>query len=280
MADVSGKTELDNLIPEIWATNMYDELRNQLIFGNIFSRDYEGSIRQMGDTVKVNQIVAPDGEVLTNDKDVFNSETMVVNQFSVVVNSRAVASFEFTDLAQLQSQSFEREAQEALVYAVQKQIETQIIAALLPSTTAPDHTIAPVSAGDLDASDVAGLRTLLSLQKVPKTNRHLLVDPQYFGDLIQKTNFISSDFIPAGSPVSSGELNSPLYGFRVAEHDLLGADIGYAVHASALQMVMQQGMRIKISDLHAQSKFGFKMSADIVFGLSLFDNKRIIEISG
>ena len=39
---VSGKTELSNLIPEIWAVDMYTELRNQLLFGKIFSRDYEG----------------------------------------------------------------------------------------------------------------------------------------------------------------------------------------------------------------------------------------------
>ena len=52
-----------------------------------------------------------------------------------------------------------------------------------------------------------------------------------------------------------------------------------AVHPSALQMVMQQSMRIKISDMHSQNKFGFKMSADIVYGFSLFDNTRIVKIS-
>jgi hypothetical protein len=277
---VSGKVELDNLIPEIWASSMYDELRNQLMMGSVFSREYEGEIRNLGDTVKVNQIVAPTGEILSNDKDVFNSEQMTVNQFSVVVNKRAVASFEFTSLSQLQSQSFERDAQEALVYAVQKQVENDIISALIPSASAPDHDIAPASAGDLDASDLAGIRTLLSLAKVPKTNRWFFGDPQYFGDLLQKNNFINSDYIPAGSPVSSAEFASPLYGFKIAEHDLLSADVGYAVHPSALQMVMQQDLRIKISDLHAQSKFGFKMSADLVYGISLFDNKRIVKISG
>jgi len=277
---VSGKLELDNLIPEIWASNMYDELRNQLQMGSVFSREYEGEIRDMGDTVRVNQIVAPSGEILSNDKDTFNPESMTVNQYTVVVNKRAVASFEFTSLAQLQSQAFERDAQEALVYAVQKKIEQDIIDSLLPSTSAPDHDIAPASAGDLDASDLAGIRTLLSKALVPKSNRWFFGDPQYFGDLLQKTNFISSDFIPAGSPVSSAEFASPLYGFKISEHDLLTADVGYAVHPSALQMVMQQGMRLKISDMHAQNKFGFKMSADIVYGLSLFDNKRIVKISG
>jgi hypothetical protein len=277
---VSGKTELDYLIPELWASEMYDELRNNLAMAPVFERKYEGIIRQMGDTVKVQQIAAPTGEILTDDKQTFSAEQMVVSQFSIVANKRAVASFEFTDLADLQSMAFQSEAQKALLYAVSKQIENDVISALVPSASAPDHTVAPASAGTLAAADVADLRTLLSVAKVPSINRWLFLSPSYFGDLLKSTNFISSDFIPNGSPVSSAQFTSPLYGFRVVEHDLLSTDTGYAVHPSALQMVMQQGLRLKISDLHAQNKFGYLLSADIVYGLSLFDNKRIAKISG
>jgi len=277
---VSGVTDLANLIPEIWAPNMYDELRNQLLIANVFSRAYEGSIRAMGDIVRVNQIAAPTGEILTNDKDLFNAEVMVVNQNSVTVNKRAVAAFEITDTAMLQSQEFEQEAQRSLIYAVRRQIEEDVINALVPSAAAPDHQIAPASASDLAAADVAALRTLLSQAKVPVTNRYLFLDPQYFGDLLTKNTFTSSDFIPQGSPVSSGQFASPLYGFQIAESDILGADVGFAVHPSALQMVMQQELRVKVSDQHVNKKFSMLVSVDILYGISLFDNKRIAKISG
>lgn len=278
--EVSGKTELQNLIPQMWSDDMYDELRNKIIFASIFNRDYEGEISQMGDTVKVNQIVAATGEILTDDKQTFSSEEITVNQYEIVVNKRASAAFEFTSLAQLQSQSFEQEAQEALLHGIRTQLENDIIAALLPSTATPDHDIAPVSAGDLAAVDMAAMRTLFSQAKLPVTNRWFVGDPQYYGDLIQKSAFSSSDFIPAGSPQATGALTNPLYGFTVAEHDLLSADTGYAVHPSALSLVMQQGIRVKISDLHTQKKYGFLLSADMVYGFKLFDNKRIIKISG
>lgn len=94
MAAVSGKTELDYLIPEIWATDMYAELRNQLVIADKFERRYEGEIRNLGDTVRVQQIAAPTGEILTDDKQTFASEVMSVNQFVITVNKRASAAFE------------------------------------------------------------------------------------------------------------------------------------------------------------------------------------------
>jgi hypothetical protein len=69
-------------------------------------------------------------------------------------------------------------------------------------------------------------------------------------------------------------------GFQIMEHNLLDADVGYAVHPSALQLVMQQDVRIKLSDLHSQNKYGYLLSADFVYGFTLADNKRIVKISG
>jgi hypothetical protein len=273
----NGVTELDALIPELWSTNMYDELRQNLPMANFFSREYEGEIRNLGDKVNVHQIGAATGEILTDDKATFSSEEMVVNEFQIVADKRAIASFEFTDLAQLQSMSFEQSAQEALVYAVRKQIEEQVKAALVPVA---GHQINPVSASDLDAVDVAKMRTLLSQALVPTTGRGLFLDPAYFGDILQKTTFTSSDFVSNGAPISSGMFASPLYGFQIVENDNLAADVGYACHPSALQVVIQRDLRLKISDLHAQKKMGYLMSADIIFGLKLFDANRIVKISG
>lgn len=278
---VNGVTALNNLIPEIWSPNIYQELRNNLLLGEVFNRDYEGEIANMGDTVRVNQIVAPEGEILTDDRQTFSSEQMVVNQVLVIADKRASASFEFTNLAQLQSQSFERDAQEALVYAIRKKMEEDMLSILIPSSASPDHTIAPAAASDFAAVDVATCRTLMSLQKIPKTNRYLILDPQYYGDLITKQTIASRDYVPAGSPVTNtGIISEPLYGFSIAEHDILGADVGYAIHRTAATLVMQQGVRIQISNLHSNKKYGYLLSADLVYGIKLMDNKRIVKITG
>ena len=273
-----GVTELANRIPEMWAPRMYAELRNKVAFLNFFSREYEGAIRTVGDTVKVQQLVAPSAEILTSDKAQFNTLPVTISNIDIVANKRASAAFEFTDLAQLQSLEFQSEAQQSLVFAIRKKLEQDIIAALIPSSSAPDHQIAPAAASALAAVDLATLRTLLSTALVPVENRALLLAPSYYGDLMTSTQIMSRDFT-AGNNSQSGVVDS-FMGFQVMEHNLLDADVGFAVHPSALQLVMQQEVRVKISDLHSQNKYGYLLSADFVYGFTLADNKRIVKISG
>ena len=276
---VSGTTQLANLLPEIWSSQMYDELRSKILFANTFERRFEGEIRNLGDVVRVNQIAAPTGEILTDDTAQFASESLTVSQNSITVNKRASASFEISDLAQLQSLAFQSEAQGALVYAIRKQLEDDLIAALASnvSTSAPDHDIAPASASDLEAVDLGSMRTLLSLQKVPMMGRKLFLDPTYYGDILDSQKLMSRDYVAGNS--SEAGVADKFMGFEIIEHDGLAADVGYAVHPSALQLVMQQDIRIKVSDLHAQNKYGYLISADLVYGYSIFDNKRYVKIS-
>jgi len=129
MAILNGVSQLANLIPEVWSSQMYAQLRKQMIFAKIFERKYEGDLKNLGDIVRVNQLAAPTGEILTDDTAAFTPEALTINQFSVTVNKRASASVEITDLAKLQSLEFQAELQGALVYAIGKQLESSIITA-------------------------------------------------------------------------------------------------------------------------------------------------------
>ncbi len=276
----SGKTELQNLIPTVWSSQMYDELRQSLMLGSFFDRDYEGEIRSMGDTVKVNQINAATGELLEfgvdNTLDI-NSEALAITQKEVKADRLATASYLVEDLAQLQSMEFQADARESLVFAVQKQIETYIESLIVPDLT---HQVAPTVASDLNVGDVANMRRLLSKAKVPVAGRTLFLDVDYHSDIIQKSTFASSDFVPAGSPTATGEFSSPIYGFSVREHNGLAADVGYAAHPSAMAHVMQKELTIKLSDMHPAGKRGWLLTAEIFFGAALFDNLRVVKITG
>ena len=274
---VNGVADLVNLIPVITSPKIYAELRNQIMFSSFFEREYEGEISSCGQIVKVNQIVAPSGEILTSDKAEFASSDLEVTQQSITCDKIAVASFDITDLAQIQSLEFEAQMVEALSYAVRQKLEGQILAAMLPSTSSPDHDIAPAAASDLAAADLGSLRTLLSAAKVPVTGRGLFLAPSYYGDLLSKTQLTSLDFVP-GQAGASGVLSN-FMGFNIMEHNLLAADVGYACHPSALQVVMQRGVTVKVSDLHPLGRLGYKVSAHMIFGVKLMDNKRLAKIS-
>lgn len=265
------------LIPTVWSPLMYQELRNRIAYLNLFSREYEGEIKEKGNTVKVNQIIAPTGEILTDDKAQFNPEEMQVSQFEITADRRAVASFEITDLAKLQSLEFQMEMQNSLLYAIQKQMEVDIQSIMVPSAAAPDHALAALIGASFDVADVIGLRTLLSIAKVPfDENMYLALSPTFYGSLMQKNQVVSADF-GSVNDLMAGEVRK-LGGFKVFEHNLEEGSKARAFHTSAVQVVTQTQVNIKISDLHAQKKFGYLVSADIVYGRKLADAKRLAEV--
>jgi hypothetical protein len=45
-----------NFAPTIWSSRILSRLNDELVFGNVCNRDYEGEIRAYGDTVKINEI--------------------------------------------------------------------------------------------------------------------------------------------------------------------------------------------------------------------------------
>ncbi len=269
--------QIVKMIPTVWSPLMFQELRNKIAYLNLFSRAYEGEIKEKGNTVKVNQIVAPNGEILTNDKDQFNPEELAINQFEITADRRAVASFEITDLAKLQSLDFQMEMMNALVYSIQKQMEVDIQSIMIPSAAAPDHALAALVGASFDVADVVALRTLLAIAKVPfDENMYLALSPTFYGSLMQKNQVVSADF-GSVNDLMAGEVRK-IAGFKVFEHNLEEGSKARAFHTAAVQVVTQSQVNIQISNLHSQKKFGYLVSADIVYGRKLADSKRIAEI--
>ncbi len=57
---------LNNFIPSIWGDTLLAALRADLVFGNLVNRDYEGEIRAVGDTVRINAIGGWDWDLIGN----------------------------------------------------------------------------------------------------------------------------------------------------------------------------------------------------------------------
>jgi hypothetical protein len=270
--------QIANMIPTAWSPLLYQELRNKVAYLNLFARDYEGEIKEKGNTVKVNQVKAPTGEILTNDKDTFNPEELQVGQFEITADRRAVASFEITDMAKLQSLDFQMEVANALVYSIQLQMEKDIQSVMIPSAAAPDHQLAALIGSSFDVVDVIALRNLLAEAKVMfGEDTYLALGSTYYGSLLGKNQVVSSDF-GSVNDLMAGEVRK-LSGFKVFEHVLESATKAVAFHKSAVQVVAQTQVNVKVSDLHVNKKFGYLVSADIVYGRKLADDKRIANLA-
>jgi hypothetical protein len=275
-----GVTNLDsvqNQIQKFWSPLFTEELRATALLPSLVNKAYQGEIKQKNDTVRVSQIVAPTGSNRTVgvNADTFESEELQTLYVDVKADKRAVVAVEFTDLVSLQSQ-IEAEInggeasplRMALVHAVNMQMNAHLYSLVAPSTASPDHLIGSVS--DFNKSQILALRLLKAKAMWSKIQggAWILADPSYYGDLLNDTTLNNADYV-GDKPTVGGQIATPRYGFNILEDETLATDQAVAFHPDFLHLVKQTEIQFKISDLHSQKKFGYLISADIVYGAKL-----------
>lgn len=278
---VTTLAEVANQIQKYWSPLFTKQLRESLLLGGLVDKKYQGSIARQGDTVRVSQVNAPSGQLLTVgvDADSFATEAISTSYLDIKADKRAVAAVEFQDVVELQSQISQSnpEVMESLRYAMAKQINDYLYSLVSPSTSAPDHSISGVT--DFNASQLAAVRTLAAQAKWPDMpGWYGLLDPQYYGDMLNATTMVSSDYGASDAPLIGGKVALKRYGFNLIEDNSRSADQGLFFHPDFMHMVTQSEVQVKISDLHSQKKFGVVMSVDMVFGAKLGINGNVKHI--
>lgn len=271
-------SELSVIVPEIWSQRYYDVLLAELPFNAVVSRDYEGEIQNLGDTVKISTFpefsdATEVAEGARNDAD-----AITVTQQSLVINKRIAKDYIITNRAQLQSLPAMDKLRELAIYAVNKKIQSIIIADIAPSTSAPDHVISYDSGSTLALADMLEAKELLDSQDVPASDRHMVLGSAQTNDIFNITGFTSSDFILAGSPLTSGEVGQSLLGFMPHMTTEVGST-SYFFHASFYTMAAQQGLSVSIYDLGSEGKRAARVNVDTLVGFKQLDNKRVVTIS-
>lgn len=274
--------QVTDQIQKFWSPLFMKELREQHLLGALVNKEYDGEIKKGGDTVKVSQINAPVGQLKTigTDADSFDSQLLTTTQVEVKADKRAVASFQFTDLVDLQSQIGEEQSEirDSLLFSAMQQMNNHLYSLVAPSTSAPDHVLSGVS--DFNASQLSSVRLLAAKAKWMKQKGWwLLLEPQYYSDLLNAQTLTSSDYVGDDRPVVGGQIVNQRFGFNILEDNSegilqlspasAGADCGLAFHPDFLHLVMQSEPTFKVSDLHSQQKFGYVISVDLIFGAKL-----------
>lgn len=272
MSAVTTLTDVTNQIQKFWSPLFMKELRNTMLLGSLVNREYDGEIKQGGDTVYVSQINAPTGELRTvgTDADSFGTEALSTSRISIQASKRAVGAFEFQDLAVLQSQleSEESEIRQALLFAVNNKINTYLYSLVAPSTSAPDHELASVT--DLNSAQLSAIRVLAGEAKWDHLKAwYGLCSPAHYMDIADDTTMSSSLYGAEDRPILSGQLGLPRYGFNIFEDTSRSGDYSIFFHPDFMHLVTQKEVSFQISSLHSQKKFGYVISADIIFGAAL-----------
>lgn len=280
MADevMSSATELSAIIPEKWSGKFYEVLLAELPFNSLVSRDYEGEISDLGDIVHIPSIPEFDEADEVPETSRVDADAVTLTEQSLEINKRVAKDFIVTKKARLQSLPFVDAVQDMAVYSIMKKIQALIIAAISPSTSAPDHTVAYDSGTTLGLGDALEVKELQDAQNVPQNDRHMVAGSAQWNDVFNITGFTSSDFLASGSPLQTGQLPAQLLGFMPHMTTVVG-NTSYWFHRSFMTLAVQQGMDVQQYDLGVDGKRAARINCDVLLGLKQLSNLRVVTLA-
>lgn len=270
MAYTDTTVALAAQIQKFWSPTLMKELREETLLPSLVNREYKGDIKKGGNTVQVSQITKAAGERkvigTTTDWNTFTPEAMVTKSVDVKADQIITASFEFDDLMELQTQLHAEDSgiRDALAQGVKEQLNDYLYSLIAPASGNIVPSIAAIT-----PTEVKFARKRAGLEKWLKDNRwYGLLDPNYYSDLLDQEKFASSDYV--SDPVTiSGQIAQNRYGFKLFEDNSVALEQGLFFHPDFMYLVMQKELEFKVSDLHANNKHGFLISASIVAGAKL-----------
>lgn len=280
MAGTTTLEDVQDQAQQFWSPRFAKELRETTLLPSLVNREYTGDLQNLGDTVRVSQIVSPDGELLTISKDAnlheagrFRPEPLRTIKVDVPANYRAVASFEIEDLVDLQTQigAQKSEMMDSMKFTIERILNRTLYGLVAPSSSNPDHITN--SAATMSAAVLAAERVKAGNAKWDKLKPWFsLMTPGYWGDFIQDTKLANADYHADNVIIGANGFRQRM-GFLCAEDNSMPSNTpaGFALqfHPDFLYLVMQQEPRVLISSTHSNGKFGYIISVDMVFGAIL-----------
>lgn len=270
--------DVQQQVKKYWSDLFMPELRESNPLLALVDKTYEGAIMRQGDTVKVSQVVKAIGEtkiIGAAGDNTFTPEALQTRYVDIKADRRFIASYEFEDLVDLQSQitSERSEIRESLLDAVNTQINNYLYSLVAPVA---GQALTAVTA--MDAATLKQIRVIAGKQKWFKSPGWFgLLSPDYYGDLMDGTTLTSSDYVN-DQPMIGGEIVTRRYGFNILEDNsdglaslspTPGNPSAIFFHPAFCHMVTQMQARFKVSDLHSNNKFAYSISVDLVGGAKL-----------
>ena len=289
MTSFNNVNAVNKLVQSFWEPMMMKELRENTFWANLIKSNFGTYMRngnevpiKGGDTVYISQINKPTSTVKTigTDADSFSTNTLSSKQVTFEVNKRAVSAYEFEDLGILMSQleNEDSEIRASLMADCKEQINDYIKSLISPSSSAPDHTLTSVT--DYNLAQVSAVRTLAAAAKWGSANEpwFKVLAPSFYSDVLDDTTMADVRYGASDAPVIAGKTVLPRLNFNILEDNSLSNDTGFAFLPSFMFGAFGTP-QFKVSDLHAQGKFGFNISCNVVFGAKQWDDERVISIA-
>jgi hypothetical protein len=228
---------LNNFIPQIWAARLLQNLNEAHVFAGLANTDYEGDIKNVGDTVKINAIGRVTIGSYTKNTDMSAAETLTDAQTTLVIDQADYFNFQIDDIDRAQQKpKVMDEAMREAAYGLAREVDTTL-AGIHTATPAANKVGADGSSAKLGLVLTAGsalydylvdLKVILDENNCPDDGRRWVVVPAWaHGALLKDSRFI----------------NATEMGNTIRSNGLIGKAAGFNVHLS--NNVTDDGQSVK-----------------------------------
>nr|DAM29442.1 MAG TPA: Major capsid protein [Caudoviricetes sp.] len=183
----------DKFIPQIWSAKILDALDKTLVYAQLFNRDYEGEITDVGDTVHIAQV----GDVAIKDfkcdTDLDAPDDVTTTDTVLKIDQAKYFNIAVCDVNEVQSKiNLLDTATQRAGYGF-SDVCDQYLGGLLASDAGVvlGGTAAPTVITEQNAYEqMVQIKTALDKANLPKAGRKVVVPPEYEGFMLLDPRFV------------------------------------------------------------------------------------------
>ena len=179
-----------SFIPEIWAARLLANLEKAHVYAALVNRDYEGEIKNAGDTVHINTL----GDLTIgtyNGTTAITYEDLATTPQDLTIDQQKYFAFRIDDGEKVQAlPGLVEAATQNAAYQLNDTNDKFLAATLAAGATAVSSTTVSLTVANVYQNIVA-MKVALDRENVPTEGRWLVVDPSFHGLLLQDDRFVS-----------------------------------------------------------------------------------------
>ena len=266
-----------NFIPELWSARLLQSLEKTHVAANLVNRDYEGEIRQQGDTVHINMIGAITVRDYTKGSDIVAPEELSTTDQTLVISQAKYFNFQIDDVDAAQvAGSLMDSALARSAYALKDAADSYILKTIADGLLT-ENTIGSSAAVALTKDNIyeniIKLRLILDRNNVPLEGRTIVIPPEAYAILLQDSRFVSGDI--GSEALRSGYIGS-VAGFEIYEsNNCSKSDSTYTITAQVRSACTYAEQIVETGAYRPEKRFADAVKGLHVYGAKVVDQTQI-----
>ena len=271
-----GTKNFDNFIPELWSARLLANLDKTFVYPQCANRDYEGEVRNLGDTVHIQKF----GDIQVADytkatgvgtpKDPGAGSTV-----TLVIDQAKYFNFKVEDIEAVQANvNLMEKAMQRAAYAIGDVID-QYIAAFVNQAgiNAGEVAVTPQNAYDT----LVDLKVKFNKENVPAAGRFVVVPPEFLG-MLEKDDRYTKNY---DANVMANGVKGRVAGFDILESNnvpYVSDGAKYTVMAGTDMAIAYAGQIAKIEAYRPEQSFSDACKGLYVYGAKVVEPKALAKL--